>query len=144
MAASWSKSIRTRPETWLLLLVGAAALADEIPYEFGGHTKLRFIGTTFPSDSAFRPLAGRRPVDPGEIGEITIHNLAGPLLVGVVGAGAGEAGDDGGGVVPVDDEGQWVAVASVKWPEPSFRYSRFICALSFPKTRSGSPSPSTS
>jgi hypothetical protein len=52
-----------RPEIWLLLLIGAAAVADEIPYELGGHTKLRFIGTTFPSDSVFRPLAGRESLD---------------------------------------------------------------------------------
>jgi hypothetical protein len=45
------------------LLLGAAALADEIPYEFGGHTKLRFIGTTFPADSVFRPLAGKDSLD---------------------------------------------------------------------------------
>ncbi len=51
-----------RPEVWLLLLLGAPALADE-PYELGGHTKLRFIGTTFPSDSVFRQLSGRESLD---------------------------------------------------------------------------------
>jgi hypothetical protein len=52
-----------RPEAWLLLLIGAAAFADGNTYEFGGHTKLRFIGTTFPSDSVFRPLAGKKSLD---------------------------------------------------------------------------------
>jgi hypothetical protein len=52
-----------RPEAWLLLLVGAAAFADGNTYEFGGHTKLRFIGTTFPSDSVFRSLAGKESLD---------------------------------------------------------------------------------
>ncbi len=52
-----------RPEAWLLLLVGAAAFADSNTYEFGGHTKLRFIGTTFPSDSVFRSLAGSESLD---------------------------------------------------------------------------------
>jgi hypothetical protein len=52
-----------RPEAWLLLLIGAAAFADGNTYEFGGHTKLRFIGTTFPSDSVFRSLAGTESLD---------------------------------------------------------------------------------
>jgi hypothetical protein len=52
-----------RPELWLLLLLGAAAVADESPYEVGGHTKLRFIGTTFPDDSLFRQLAGGESLD---------------------------------------------------------------------------------
>jgi hypothetical protein len=52
-----------RPEVWLLLLVGAAAAAADKPHELGGHTKLRFIGTTFPSDSVFRQLTGRESLD---------------------------------------------------------------------------------
>ena len=52
-----------RPELWLLLLLGAAAVADDNPYELGGHTKLRFIGTTFPADSVFRSLAGSESLD---------------------------------------------------------------------------------
>ena len=52
-----------RPEAWLLLLIGAVALADDKPWELGGHTKLRFIGTTFPSDSVFRQLAGSESLD---------------------------------------------------------------------------------
>ena len=52
-----------RPELWLLLLLGAAALADEQPYEIGGHTKLRFTGVSFPSDSLLRELAGRESLD---------------------------------------------------------------------------------
>ena len=52
-----------RPETWLLLLFGVAAFADSNTYEFSGHTKLRFIGTTFPSDSVFRSLAGKESLD---------------------------------------------------------------------------------
>ncbi len=52
-----------RPEAWLLLLVGAVALADSSTYEFGGHTKLRFTGATFPADSVFRSLAGSESLD---------------------------------------------------------------------------------
>ena len=52
-----------RPEVWLLLLLGAAAMADDKPWELGGHTKLRFIGTTFPSDSVFRQLTGKESLD---------------------------------------------------------------------------------
>jgi hypothetical protein len=54
-----------RPEAWLLLLIGAVALADDKPGELGGHTKLRFTGTTFPSDSVFRQLTGRESLDLG-------------------------------------------------------------------------------
>ena len=52
-----------RPEVWLLLFLGAAAMADESPYEWGGHTKLRVVGTAFPSDSVLRPIAGKRSLD---------------------------------------------------------------------------------
>ena len=52
-----------RPEVWLLLLLGATAVGADDRYEFGGHTKLRFIGTTFPTDSVFRPLAGSESLD---------------------------------------------------------------------------------
>ena len=52
-----------RPELWLLLFLGTAAFADETPWEVGGHTKLRFIGTAFPSDSVFRQLTGKESLD---------------------------------------------------------------------------------
>jgi hypothetical protein len=52
-----------RPELWLLLFLGTAAFADATPWEVGGHTKLRFIGTTFPSDSVFRQLTGKESLD---------------------------------------------------------------------------------
>ena len=52
-----------RPELWLLLFLAGAAVADEDPYRFGGHTKLRFVGTSFPSESLLRELAGSRSLD---------------------------------------------------------------------------------
>ena len=52
-----------RPELWLLLFLAGAAAADEGPYRFGGHTKLRFVGTSFPSGSLLRELAGSRSLD---------------------------------------------------------------------------------
>ena len=52
-----------RAEPWLLLFLATAALAGEAPYELGGHTKLRFVGTTFPSGSLFRQIAGDRSLD---------------------------------------------------------------------------------
>jgi hypothetical protein len=55
--------MRMRPEPWLLLFLAAAAFADGGPYELGGHTKLRFTGTSFPSGSLFRDLAGDRSLD---------------------------------------------------------------------------------
>ena len=47
----------------LVLLLGVAAVADDSPYELTGHTKFRFSGTTFPSDSVLRELAGSESLD---------------------------------------------------------------------------------
>ncbi len=52
-----------RPELWVPLLLAATAFADADPYELGGHTKLRFVGSSFPSGSLFRQLAGDRSLD---------------------------------------------------------------------------------
>ena len=54
---------------FLLLAVGA--FAADSPYEFGGHTKLRFVGQSFPSDSLFRDLAGSTALDIA--GELRLH-----------------------------------------------------------------------
>ena len=47
----------------LLFLIAPAAIADDSPYEIGGHTKLRFLATTFPSDSVLNGLAGSNSLD---------------------------------------------------------------------------------
>ena len=47
----------------LVLLLGVAAVADDSPYELTGHTKFRFVGTTFPSDSVLHELAGSESLD---------------------------------------------------------------------------------
>jgi hypothetical protein len=47
----------------LLLFVAVAASADDSPYDFGGHTKFRLVGQSFPSDSLFRDLAGSTALD---------------------------------------------------------------------------------
>ena len=65
-----------RPEHWLPLLLAAAALADADPFELGGHTKLRFVGTSFPSGSLFRDLAGDRSLDLG--GDLRLNFKAVP------------------------------------------------------------------
>jgi hypothetical protein len=49
----------------LVLLLGVAAVADDSPYELTGHTKFRFVGTTFPSDSVLHELAGSESLDLG-------------------------------------------------------------------------------
>ena len=52
-----------RPEpAFLLLLIAGAALADGA-LETTGHTKVRLVGTTFPSDSVIHELAGSNAVD---------------------------------------------------------------------------------
>lgn len=47
----------------LLLMFAAGAAAEDSPFEFDGHTKLRMVGQTYPSDSLFRDLAGSSSVD---------------------------------------------------------------------------------
>jgi len=47
----------------LLLLIALAAIADDSHYEIGGHTKLRFLAATFPSDSVLHGLAGSNSLD---------------------------------------------------------------------------------
>lgn len=47
----------------LLLLISSAAIADDSVLELTGHSKFRFIGTTFPSDSVLRELAGSESLD---------------------------------------------------------------------------------
>jgi hypothetical protein len=55
---------KMRPSVGLpLLLIAAAAFADDGPYEVGGHTKLRLLATTFPSDSVLNDLAGSNSLD---------------------------------------------------------------------------------
>jgi hypothetical protein len=45
-----------------LLLISVAAAAD-VRTEFGGHTKLRLVGQSFPDDSLFRDLVGANALD---------------------------------------------------------------------------------
>ena len=53
-----------RPELILIvLLLPAFAGADEVRTEFGGHTKLRVVGQSYPTDSVFYDLAGSSAVD---------------------------------------------------------------------------------
>lgn len=59
---TWSKM---RLSVCLVLLLGVAAVADDSPYELTGHTKFRFVGTTFPSDSVLHELAGSESLDLG-------------------------------------------------------------------------------
>ena len=47
----------------LVALQSGAALAQEAKYEFGGHTKGRLLGQTFPDNSAFNQLAGSSSLD---------------------------------------------------------------------------------
>ncbi|MDJ0812908.1 MAG: hypothetical protein QNJ23_04215 [Woeseiaceae bacterium] len=57
----------------LLFLFAAAAGAEDSPFEFDGHTKLRAVGQTYPDDSLLRDLAGSSSLD--TIGELRL-NLA--------------------------------------------------------------------
>ncbi|MDH3613306.1 MAG: hypothetical protein OES10_08485 [Gammaproteobacteria bacterium] len=53
-----------RPSHALLLLLSCAvALADDSPYDFGGHTKFRLVGQSFPDDSLFRDVIGSDAID---------------------------------------------------------------------------------
>jgi len=52
-----------RSSALLLLFLCVGALADDTSYEFGGHTKLRLVGQTYPGDSLFRDLVGSTSLD---------------------------------------------------------------------------------
>jgi hypothetical protein len=52
-----------RPSLCLLLLVAGAARAGDGDVDFGGHTKLRAEGQSFPANSLIRELAGSRSID---------------------------------------------------------------------------------
>lgn len=60
--------------TFLLLAVAVAASAEDKPYEFGGHTKLRLIGQSYPANSLYRDAAGSDSLD--MIGELRINVAA--------------------------------------------------------------------
>jgi len=51
--------------SWVLLFLffPVVTLADDSNYEFGGHTKLRIIGQSYPDDSLFRDLVGSSSLD---------------------------------------------------------------------------------
>ena len=52
-----------RSSALLLLFLCVGALADDTSYEFGGHTKLRLVGQSYPDDSLFRDLVGSTSLD---------------------------------------------------------------------------------
>jgi len=51
--------------SWLLLLLFSCAVswADDSAYEFGGHTKFRLFGQSYPDDSLFHDLVGSSSLD---------------------------------------------------------------------------------
>ena len=52
-----------RPSACLLLLLVTTVAAGDGLVDFTGHTKARFIGVTFPSDSVLRDIAGSNSLD---------------------------------------------------------------------------------
>jgi hypothetical protein len=47
----------------IFLLLAAVAAAEDVKTEFGGHTKLRVVGQSFPENSLYRDLAGASAFD---------------------------------------------------------------------------------
>ena len=54
-----------RSAVFILLCVSALAAADDLTTEFGGHTKFRVIGQSYPEDSLFRDYVGSDSLDAG-------------------------------------------------------------------------------
>jgi len=54
-----------------LVFAAAVALADDSPFELGGHTKFRILGQSYPDDSLFRDLAGATSLDAA--GEVRLN-----------------------------------------------------------------------
>jgi hypothetical protein len=46
-----------------LVLFSVVAVADDSAHEFGGHTKFRLVGQSYPDDSLFRDLVGATSLD---------------------------------------------------------------------------------
>ncbi|MEJ2370973.1 MAG: MFS transporter, partial [Gemmatimonadales bacterium] len=64
--ASLMTSSRMRRSAALVFLsLSAVAAADDLTTEFGGHTKFRLVGQSFPDDSLFRDFVGSDSVDVG-------------------------------------------------------------------------------
>jgi len=55
----------------LLLFISTVACADNSSYEFGGHTKFRIVGQSYPDDSLFHDLVGSSSVD--TVGELRLN-----------------------------------------------------------------------
>jgi hypothetical protein len=56
----------------LLILCGVASYADDSsPFEWGGHTKFRVVGQSYPDNSIFRGIAGSSSID--AIGELRLN-----------------------------------------------------------------------
>ena len=52
-----------RSSALILLFFCVGAFAEDAAYEFGGHTKLRLVGQSYPDDSLFRDLVGSTSLD---------------------------------------------------------------------------------
>jgi hypothetical protein len=52
-----------RPSVCLILCLAASAAANENVVDVTGHSKIRIVGATFPSESALRDLAGSNSLD---------------------------------------------------------------------------------
>ena len=57
--------------TLLLLFASVTAAAEDRWLEFGGHTKFRLVGQSFPQDSLYRDIAGPDSLDAG--GELRLN-----------------------------------------------------------------------
>ena len=57
--------LRSMPRSLVLLLLWlvSAAAGAEVNTDYGGHTKLRLVGQSFPENSVFRSLAGPNALD---------------------------------------------------------------------------------
>ncbi len=55
-------------------MVSATAGADDSPFEYGGHTKFRLVGQSYPDNSLFRDVAGSDSFD--AIGELRLNFAA--------------------------------------------------------------------
>ena len=63
-----------RSHAFLLLVVSTAAFGDGNSYDFGGHSKLRLVAQSYPSDSLFRDVIGANSVDGA--GELRFYSSA--------------------------------------------------------------------
>lgn len=97
-----------------LLLLGPIAFADDVESEFGGHTKFRLVGRSFPDNSLFKDEVGSEALDTTAALRLKLKLTSGHWTFDTAYQLAGLHGDsfDLGAELPNDDR-RWLDFSDV-------------------------------